>query len=339
MSWTPSPGAASRSSCEGLERLLAACARRDAASAQSIAESDPQVVGDLRMDGGRFLAAFAGVGNTDGVRLLLDLGIAVDAPFVEGEGYFDVARNSLAIHVAAWRASHATVRLLIERGSPIDAPDGKGRTPLMLAVRACVDSVLDPPPLAGIGEGAARCRRVSARRRVSVRLRRGRRAPEAVRWLMLRRAPSWITLRSRSRLTAEHRKARRDKPLQDHGIRHEIRARPTSRCVRRLLQQWRLTLQPAPSDRASLRSRAPARQRGRSTSPTIAPIVKASSRPMTPITSKPGSASGWRMKRERPQRADHEQRGENADAVPSAGNGHRHDDRSRSRIVDRSGSS
>src|SRR5438309_9111991 len=30
--------------------------------------------------------------------------------------------------------------LLIERGAPIDAPDGKGRTPLALAVRACVDS-------------------------------------------------------------------------------------------------------------------------------------------------------------------------------------------------------
>jgi ankyrin repeat protein len=125
---------------DGLERLLAACARHDTASAQSIAASDPQIAGELRADGGRFLAWFAGVGNTDGVRLLLDLGVAVDAPFVEGEGYFDVARNSLAIHVAAWRASHATVRLLLERGSPIDTPEGQGRTPLMLAVRACVDS-------------------------------------------------------------------------------------------------------------------------------------------------------------------------------------------------------
>jgi len=32
------------------------------------------------------------------------------------------------------------VNLLIERGAPIDVPDGKGRTPLALAVRACVDS-------------------------------------------------------------------------------------------------------------------------------------------------------------------------------------------------------
>jgi ankyrin repeat protein len=46
----------------------------------------------------------------------------------------------MALHVAAWRASHATVWLLIERGAPVNIPDGRGRTPLALAVRACVDS-------------------------------------------------------------------------------------------------------------------------------------------------------------------------------------------------------
>jgi hypothetical protein len=30
--------------------------------------------------------------------------------------------------------------MLIERGSPVDVPDPSGRTPLALAVRACVDS-------------------------------------------------------------------------------------------------------------------------------------------------------------------------------------------------------
>ena len=40
------------------------------------------------------------------------------------------------------RAQHAVVRLLIERGSPVDVPDAKGRTPLALAVKACVDSYL-----------------------------------------------------------------------------------------------------------------------------------------------------------------------------------------------------
>lgn len=51
-----------------------------------------------------------------------------------------MAKDSTALHVAAWRARHAAVKLLIERGAPVDALDGKGRTPLALAVRACVDS-------------------------------------------------------------------------------------------------------------------------------------------------------------------------------------------------------
>ena len=124
----------------GLERLLAACARNDAPAVAIIAGAEPQTVEQLRGDGGRFLAWFSGVDNVEGVRLLLDLGVPVDAPFVEGEGYFEIAPDSLAIHVAAWRASYATVALLIDRGSPLDARDGRGRTPLRLAVRACVDS-------------------------------------------------------------------------------------------------------------------------------------------------------------------------------------------------------
>ena len=46
----------------------------------------------------------------------------------------------MALHVAAWKAHPPTVRLLIERGAPVDARDGRGRTPLVLAVKACVDS-------------------------------------------------------------------------------------------------------------------------------------------------------------------------------------------------------
>jgi ankyrin repeat protein len=124
----------------GVERLIAACARNDAVTVRSIAQDEPGLVSELLSEGGRLLAAFAGVGNAEGVRHLLDLGVEVDALFKEGEGYFDIANDSMAIHVAAWRANHATVKLLVERGSPIEVRDGKGRTPLALAVRACVDS-------------------------------------------------------------------------------------------------------------------------------------------------------------------------------------------------------
>jgi ankyrin repeat protein len=124
----------------GVERLIAACARNDAAVIRAIAERQPQLVREVVAEGGKLLAEFAGVGNTDGVRHLLDLGVDVKALHEDGDGYFDVARNSMALHVAAWRARPATVKLLIERQAPVDVPDAKGRTPLVLAVRACVDS-------------------------------------------------------------------------------------------------------------------------------------------------------------------------------------------------------
>lgn len=123
----------------GLDQLLAACARNDD-SVRSILDRDPGVARELVAEGGRVLAEFAGVGNADGVRRLLDLGVDVRAVYREGDDYWDVARDSMALHVAAWRARHTTVKLLLERGAPVDAPDGKGRTALVLAVRACVDS-------------------------------------------------------------------------------------------------------------------------------------------------------------------------------------------------------
>jgi ankyrin repeat protein len=124
----------------GVDRLIAACARNDAAGVHVIAQREPQLVSELLGEGGRLLAEFAGNGNTNGALQLLDLGVDANARYKEGDGYFDIAKNSTALHVAAWRARHATVRLLIERGAPIDVSDSNGRTPLALAVRACVDS-------------------------------------------------------------------------------------------------------------------------------------------------------------------------------------------------------
>jgi ankyrin repeat protein len=124
----------------GVERLLGACARNDGDAVREIAQREPLLVKEVLADGGEFLAEFAGVGNTEGVRQLLDLGVEVDARAKDGDGYWDVTKDSTALHVAAWRARHATVKLLIERRAQVDALDRKGRTPLSLAVRACVDS-------------------------------------------------------------------------------------------------------------------------------------------------------------------------------------------------------
>jgi ankyrin repeat protein len=122
-----------------VERLIAACARNDAAGVRSIAESEPQLVDQLLKEGGTLLAEFAGTWNTDGVRLLLELGVPVTALY-GGDPYFDIAKDSTALHVAAWKAYPPAVKLLIDRGAPVNALDGKGRTALALAIRACVDS-------------------------------------------------------------------------------------------------------------------------------------------------------------------------------------------------------
>jgi ankyrin repeat protein len=124
---------------EGVDRLIAACARGDGARARAIAASEPELVRELLARGGTLLAEFAGTANTAGAGLLLELGVPVEARY-RGDGYWDIAPNSTALHVAAWKAWHDTVAFFIARGAPLDLRDAQGRTPLMLAVKACVDS-------------------------------------------------------------------------------------------------------------------------------------------------------------------------------------------------------
>jgi len=124
----------------GVDALIAACARNDAAAITAIRQREPSLVGELQALGGTLLAEFAGNGNSAGVGHLLDLGVSPGAVFEDGDGYWDVAPGSTALHVAAWRMRHDTVKLLVARGAPVEGRDGKGRTPLAMAVKACVDS-------------------------------------------------------------------------------------------------------------------------------------------------------------------------------------------------------
>jgi ankyrin repeat protein len=128
-----------RTDLDPLGHLIAACARNDVERIHSITVDTPHAVEALLAEGGTLLAEFAGNGNTGGVGHLLDLGVKVTASY-PGDAYFGIAADSTALHVAAWRARHDTVRHLIGRGAPVDAPDSRGQTPLSLAVRACVAS-------------------------------------------------------------------------------------------------------------------------------------------------------------------------------------------------------
>ena len=124
----------------GVERLIAACAKGNHDAIEAINMEELGLMRELLAQGGTLLAEFAGNDNVAGIRCLLDLGVSVGALYEEGDPYFDIARGSTALHVAAWRAWPSAVKALIEAGAPVNALDGKGRTALSLAVKACVDS-------------------------------------------------------------------------------------------------------------------------------------------------------------------------------------------------------
>jgi ankyrin repeat protein len=124
----------------GVDRLIAACAMGDRGTIASLVAKEPQLADRLVAHGGVLLAHFAGNNNVAGLRCLLDLGVSVSALYREGNPYFDIARDSTALHVAAWRAWPDAVKELIKQGAPVNALDGKGRTAVFLAVKACVDS-------------------------------------------------------------------------------------------------------------------------------------------------------------------------------------------------------
>ncbi|HKW46820.1 MAG TPA: ankyrin repeat domain-containing protein [Gemmatimonadaceae bacterium] len=124
---------------DGVDALVAACARGEAREARAIAAREPSLIPELIDQGGELVAEFAGNDNDDGVALLIDLGVPVDARYF-GDGYFGIAPDSTALHVAAWHMSNDTLDVLIHKGADVNTKNRKSETPLMLAVRACVDS-------------------------------------------------------------------------------------------------------------------------------------------------------------------------------------------------------
>jgi ankyrin repeat protein len=124
----------------GIDALVASCARGDIETARHLLEGSPDLRALLLTMGGTLLARFSGAGNDLSVRALLAVGISPNALWPTGEGYWDLAPASTALHVAAWRANHDVVNTLIAAGTDVNARDAHDRTALQLAVKACTDS-------------------------------------------------------------------------------------------------------------------------------------------------------------------------------------------------------
>lgn len=117
------------------DAFLAACARAEEAAARRIVAGDPTLVQRLQSQNSGLLADFAGSGNTAAVGLMLDLGFDIGSqrtnpPWAQGE---------TALHVAAWRGHLEMVKLLIERGAPLEAKHRSGATPLAAVLRGIVE--------------------------------------------------------------------------------------------------------------------------------------------------------------------------------------------------------
>ena len=104
-----------RDDATAVERFLSACLRRDQAGARQLIAEDPGLVDRLTEDERGAIELAAERGDTEAVRLMLDLGFPLDAR--RGD------HGSTALHAAAYAGSAETVRLLLARGADIEARD------------------------------------------------------------------------------------------------------------------------------------------------------------------------------------------------------------------------
>ena len=113
------------------QRLLAASAKADGATASTILAAHPDLVANLRPEQMRLIADKAQDADTGAVALMLDLGFDQR---VAGPDHGD------ALHWAAFHGNAEMVRLLLRRDPPIGARDGRYHaTPLEWCVYGAVE--------------------------------------------------------------------------------------------------------------------------------------------------------------------------------------------------------
>jgi ankyrin repeat protein len=111
-----------------VDGFLAACRRADRAAATAVLAARPDLAARLTAEDHRVLTDAADHGDTEAVRLMLDLGFPPGARSEQDDG-------ATALHLAGGAGSTGTVRLLLERGADIEARDTTwDSTPLEWAI-------------------------------------------------------------------------------------------------------------------------------------------------------------------------------------------------------------
>ena len=116
-------------SASAIDRFLGACLQGNRAEAERLIAGDPHLPGQLASDDHQALIHAAENGDTEAVRLMLDLGFPPDMRAS------DEADGATALHAAAASGSPETVRLLLHSGADIEARDTRwDSSPLVWAI-------------------------------------------------------------------------------------------------------------------------------------------------------------------------------------------------------------
>jgi ankyrin repeat protein len=106
------------------QRFVYALATADSATARSMLAASPDLVARLDPEESLAMNAAAGQGNVEAVRLMIELGLPLHRPGINGD---------TPLHYAASMGHLPVVELLLEAGAPVDARQMQGLTPLQLA--------------------------------------------------------------------------------------------------------------------------------------------------------------------------------------------------------------
>ena len=122
-----------------LDVFLSACLRADRTGAERQLASRPGFLSQLTSEQqAAAMIRAAETGNTEAIRIMLDMGFSVD---VRGGDH-----GSTALHAAAYSGSAVVARLLIERGADVEARDGRWEsTPLIWAAVGSGEKPTDNP--------------------------------------------------------------------------------------------------------------------------------------------------------------------------------------------------